>query len=430
MAMEEPEFLSGLFLFLVLSLCGGGALFAVTKRAVAEFQIRLFLLAFSLRFAMALLLYQFGLIEVLKDEDGSGWVVGRSWYEGWLAQGIGLSDLPGVFAQSYQAHHKGYYYLLSIFFFLTGSPYRLPAAVLNCFVGALTVNIGYRTAQTLFSERIAVRVGWWLCFYPSLIVWSAQTIKEPVVILLESLVIYGCVALQQRGFTARHVCLILAAILLLVPFRFYAAYLAAATVVLSFVLGGMVGRRLTIGTFLCSIGIAGSALLLTINLLTRDAGENAIFQHYDLKEIESQRNYVAATTNSGVRIDYDLQSPGGFTGSVLIGGLHLLLAPFPWQLASGSLRMVLVAPEVLLWWWLLATGVVPGIQQMLRRRFRDILPLLIMLLGLGLLYSLTFSNVGLVYRQRAQLLPWLIIFAVVGRDGSLRRRRESAAALE
>ena len=74
------------------------------------------------------------------------------------------------------------------------------AAVLNCFFGALTVVFAYRIARTLFSEWVAIRVGWWTCLLPSLIVWSGQTVKEPAVIFLETLALYGCVNLSKFRF--------------------------------------------------------------------------------------------------------------------------------------------------------------------------------------------------------------------------------------
>ena len=49
-------------------------------------------------------------------------------------------------------------------------------------------------------------------------------------------------------------------------------------------------------------------------------------------------------------------------------------------------------------------GLVPGIRACVRWRFGDVQPLLFFALGMALLYSVLFSNVGLVYRQRAQLL--------------------------
>jgi len=58
--------------------------------------------------------------------------------------------------------------------------------------------------------------------------------------------------------------------------------------------------------------------------------------------------------------------------------------------------------------------VLPGLRLSLRTRLLEILPMLFFIAGLGTLYSIIFSNVGLAYRYRAQLLPWLLIFAMVG----------------
>jgi hypothetical protein len=44
------------------------------------------------------------------------------------------------------------------------------------------------------------------------------------------------------------------------------------------------------------------------------------------------------------------------------------------------------------------------------------MPLLLFLLLLSGVYSLTFGNVGTAYRQRAQLMPYLLIFAAMRRE--------------
>jgi hypothetical protein len=123
-----------------------------------------------------------------------------------------------------------------------------------------------------------------------------------------------------------------------------------------------------------------------------------------------------------VLLQYDLRSWPGILGSVVVGATHLLLAPFPWQLAGGSMRMLLTIPDVVVWWWLVFAGLGPGLRSAVRDRLGDVLPLLVFVLGMGLLYSLTFSNVGLAYRQRAQLLPWLLIFAMAGLEQRALRR--------
>jgi hypothetical protein len=67
-------------------------------------------------------------------------------------------------------------------------------------------------------------------------------------------------------------------------------------------------------------------------------------------------------------------------------------------------------------------GLIPGLRHVCKTRLADALPMLFFMLGLGLLYSMMFGNVGLIFRQRAQLLPWLLIIAVVGLERRAMRK--------
>src|SRR5437667_1451290 len=248
MNQDDPDFAFSLVMFLLLGIIGP-FLLSVTRRhkPTLGFQIRLFFASYTLRFLTSIVIYVFGLVNVLKDEDASGWLVGFYWYKDWLRQGIDFSQLPSILANSFfTQHHQGYYYFVASFFYITDTPTRLPLAVSNCLFGALTVILAYRIARSLFSEWVAVRVGWAVCLFPSMIIWSAQTIKEPIVIFLETLALYGCVQLKQNGFTLRHVLLCSLTILLLIPFRFYAAYVAAAAVALSLLLPQFGKRKFSV----------------------------------------------------------------------------------------------------------------------------------------------------------------------------------------
>ena len=292
-------------------------------------------------------------------------------------------------------------------------PARLPAAALNGFIGALTVVYSYRMALILIPSHLAERVGTWLCVFPSFLMWSAQTIKEPVVILLEVMVIYNCLGLRAHGFSIKRLAGTTACIVMLIPFRFYAAYLALATTLITTFSLIMKSHRSSFGSrFISAAGLIGiGAFLVTSGLL---AGRETHFERFDLEYISKMKSYDLRTSGSSVSMDLDLHTTGGMGLSLLIGGAHLLLSPFPWQLVSGSTRMLIVAPEMVFWWWLVAAGGIRGFRYMVRYRFVDILPVLTMLFGLGILYSLMFTNVGLIYRQRSQLLPFLMIFATVG----------------
>lgn len=413
--MKDPGLPQGLMLALVLALVGT-ALLTLTRRnrAAMSLQVRLFLVALFLRFALSVVIYQFGLVNVLKDEDASGWVGGVMLYDDWTDRHISLIDLPAVLSRMYEGHHTGYFYLLGLFFYLTNSPVRLAAAALNCFCGALTVVFVYRIAHALFSDWVASRAAWWTCLFPSMLIWSAMTLKEPVVILLETMALYGCVQLQQHGFSLRHLLLCAACIVLLAPLRFYASYLVGLTVLLALVLPRIVPRK---GTSMVLVGLVGVALVFMTGRMA--IGDTQSEQSY-LARIQSFRQDVSTGgavvgARSGVRTA-DIRTPGGLVLGTAIGAAHLLLAPFPWQLGGGSMRMLLTLPELLVWWYLVFKGLVPGVRYTLRHRFRDVFVLGVFILGFGLLYSMMFGNVGLVFRQRAQLLPWLLILTAVGME--------------
>ena len=411
--MEDAGVVLGIAIAPML-LCAGYGILATTvnNRATLPLQLRIFVVAFSIRFFAALLIYEFGLNRVLQDEDASGWRYGESLRIQWAGEQKSIFDFPVLFLRSYGEHHRGYYYLLGMLFHVLGDASRLAAAALNCFIGSLVVVINYRVAYALFSPSIARRVGWWACWFPSLVVWSAQTIKEPAVILLESVALYGCVRLRCSGMSFRHVALIAVAIVLMWPFRFYATYITLGAVLLALLTPrtAVASRNRKGLTVPGALLVVGAMLAIAVWLVPWETQ----IEQYDLQFIQRFRKNVATDQGSGLFLDLDLQSPSGFGLAFLVGFAHLLWAPFPWQLASGSTRMLLVAPEMVLWWWLFIVGVIPGLRYSLKHRFWDVQPLLIFILGMSLLYSVIFANVGLVYRQRAQLLPWLLIFAAVG----------------
>ena len=402
----------GVIMFLVLAALGCW-LITLTKnhQQTRHHQIKLFLIAMGVRFLAALAIYEFGLVSIVGDEDSSGVFMGGYYASMWQRQGLSLIDLPSAWVPAFSSHHQGYYYLIGTMTFLTGSNGRLPAAAMNCFFGAMTVVFAYRIARTLFSNWSAVRVGWLVCFFPSMIIWSCQTLKEPVVILLETVALYACVQLKQTGFGVKYILTCGAAMLLLYPFRFYAAVVTAMAVAVTFILPE-IGKRAT-STIAAGIAVAALVIPLAVSsgMMARSQAE---IERLDIERIQKFRRDVAKGQGSGVETNFDMKTTSGFVAGTAVGAAHLLLAPFPWQLGGGSMRMIMSLPEIVVWWWLVFVGLIPGMVYAVKNKLIQIMPALIFIGALGLLYSMMFGNVGLIFRQRAQLLPWLLIFAVVG----------------
>ena len=160
-AGEDPGLFPGLVIALVLAFVGC-LLLRNTRghRGTFQWQTRLFLIAFAVRFGVSIVVYVFGLVNIIKDEDAGGWIAGKLFADQWARQGVTFVDLPAALLGVFDGQHLGYKYMLALFFYLTGSPYRLVAGALNAFFGALTAVLAYRIARSLYSEWVAVRAGW------------------------------------------------------------------------------------------------------------------------------------------------------------------------------------------------------------------------------------------------------------------------------
>src|SRR5438477_6841924 len=343
--MNDIGMVPGTLLVIVLAIFGSTSLFFTwNHRDTVRPQIALFLVSLGTRFAFSTWVYQFGLVKILHDEDSGGWVLGIPLQRLWSQQRLSLIDLPYALLGAFQGEHYGYRYMLGALFYLINSPTRMVAAVLNCFFGALTVVFAYRIARTLFSEWVAIRVGWWTCLLPSLIVWSAQTVKEPVVIFLETLALYACVNLKRSGFSARHIVLCALTTILVIPFRFYVAYISAGAIIFSLLLPHLTRRKMSIGSALVVVLLLVPPLLLSGVLIRHETR----FDKFDAKFISTYRHGLAVGAGSGVETNYDVGTNQGLAMATVTGGAYLLMAPFPWDL-GGSTRKILTTPEVFVW---------------------------------------------------------------------------------
>jgi hypothetical protein len=157
-ALNETGFLQSLVVLLILGLAAG-KLFALTARDeyAKQFEILLFTSAVVIRFIASLLIYEFGLMEVIKDEDAYGWMGGVVLHGDWVRRDVGIFGVlyECVTPFFHPFGNYGYEYLVGFVFYLTNLPARLPAAAVGNICGAATVVVVYRIGRYLFSEWVA-----------------------------------------------------------------------------------------------------------------------------------------------------------------------------------------------------------------------------------------------------------------------------------
>src|SRR5687767_12406118 len=117
---NNDPFLGVIFLLLFAGL--GSFLLKLTREhsQSSREQIRLFLCALGVRFAASIVVYEMGLVNVLGDDDSSGWRSGLALSDEWDKQQLDLLSLPEIWGEAYEKQNRGFQYLAGLFFFITG----------------------------------------------------------------------------------------------------------------------------------------------------------------------------------------------------------------------------------------------------------------------------------------------------------------------
>src|SRR5216684_7472128 len=327
-----------------------------------------------------------------------------------------------VFSRGGAASGWGMLYLVASVYKVVGQN-MLAVQYLNAVLGAATAPLAYMISLEIFPHKRVARIcALLLGFFPSLVLWSSQGLKDGPIVFLLVLSMLATLKLGNR-FSAKYLSALAFSLCCLITLRFYVFYIAVLAITVAFILGR---RRLTAQTFarqlliMIVIGVA-----LAYFGVSRYASQQ--FDAYgNIHQLQLMRLDASRRAGSGFAEDVDVSSPEGALSALPLGLSYLLLAPFPWQLAS--LRQIITLPEMLVWWASLPLLVV-GLIFTIKYRLREVAPILIFTTLLTLTYSILQGNVGTAYRQRAQLLIFYFVFVAVGFILGREKREEKARRL-
>ena len=247
-----------------------------------------------------------------------------------------------AFAQS-GAGAWGMVYLVAGVYELVGVN-KLAIQFINGSVGAATAVVVFYAAQTLFSNlRVSKLSALLVAFFPSLILWSSQGLKDALIVLALALSILATLRLMEK-ITAVYVLVLIASLLALLSLRFYIFYMMSAAVAGSFIIGL---KTLSAQDFLHRfVAVTVIGLAFTWFGVLQYAGQQ-IDQFANLKAIQTSREDQAAA-GSGFAKDVDIQTTEGALTAIPLGIVYLMFAPFPWEFET--LRQSITLPEMVVWW--------------------------------------------------------------------------------
>lgn len=380
---------------------------------------RVFIIGLVLRIAFGLLVYIFELQGFFGADANTYHTLGSRLYEIWF-QNIPSNDPFSQTALSMSLPGWGMNWICGAIYSITG-PNMLASQFFCAVIGAATAPMLYGCALKIFNNRnVAKYSAFFVAVFPACVIWSAQLLKDGLIIFLLVLVMTMVLKLQEKLDYFSIIVLILA-LFGITSLRFYIFYVVAVAVIGSFVVGSSKNQQTIIKRLV-------ACLLVGIGLAYLGGFQNVsdnIEKFGNLEKIQKGRKWSAKVSDSGYGEDTDVSTTGGAIEALPVGFSYLMFAPFPWQ--ATNLRQAIAVPETLLWWASMPLLIV-GIGYTLKNRLRSSIAIILFTVLLTLIYSITQSNVGTAYRQRTQIQVFLFMFVAVG--WQLRKEKQEIKKLE
>ena len=388
-----------------------------------QFLLRLFVLAVLVRIVIASVIFLGNMQEFFGGDANTYHIFGESLNMSWHGDDYHASRYAAFIQSGVGAW--GMLYVVAIVYEVLGSN-MFAVQLINASIGASTAVVVYYVAQTLFNNtRVSKMAALLVAFFPSLILWSSQALKDGLIIMALVLCILATLRLMEK-ITVPYLLVLGCCLAALLSLRFYIFYMMAAAVGGSFVIGmKSADARSFLQRF---VAIAAIGMAFTWFGVIRFA--TAQFERYgNLQMINVSRIDQARNAESGFAKDVDVGTTEGALTVIPIGLLYLLFAPFPWQLAS--LRQGIALPEMLIWWAAFPLLVL-GWWYAVKHRLKQVAPIVLFTTMLTVAYAVFQGNVGTAYRQRSQLLVFYFIFVAVGavlvREKQEEKRRQAQLA--
>ncbi len=406
---------------LCTALAAVAGFYAYRQGSDGAFLLRLFIAALLLRMIVGTAIFVFKGQEFFGGDAITYDYYGLAQLRGWHGDKY-YASIANIFVQQGESSGWGMVYFVAGIYQIVGRN-LLAVQFVNSVIGAATAVIIFLCAHQVFKNLSVARIASIaVAFYPSLVLWSSQGLKDGPIVFFLALSILATLKLGEK-LSAKYIAVLVCSLMALLSLRFYVFYMVCVAIGGAFVIGM---QAITASSFLRQFA---AILLLGLALVYLGVTRSATvqFEQYgNLQRLQRSRLDLATSAESGFGRDVDVSNTTGAISTIPMGMLYLLFAPFPWQITS--LRQSITLPEMIIWWASFPLLIL-GLTFAIKYRLRMISPILIFTVMLTFAYSVFQGNVGTAYRQRAQLLVFYFIFVAVG-FVLLREKREEKKRLE
>src|SRR5947207_7752356 len=264
--------------------------YAYTREVDGPFLLRLFVAALLGRMVVGLLIFVFrgqdffGGDALTYDFYGNAQLIGWGGDKYWQA-------IANQYVRSGQGSGWGMVYLVAAVYGLIGRN-MLAVQLMNAVFGAATAVVIYLCAQQVFqNSRVARIAGIAVAFYPSLVLWSAQGLKDGPIVFFLAIAILSTLRLGEK-LTLRYILILLCALIALLALRFYVFYMICVAIAGAFIIGMQQVTATSFARQFSAVILLG--LALTYVGVTRSAGIQ-LEQYGNLERLQRSRLDLATS---------------------------------------------------------------------------------------------------------------------------------------
>jgi hypothetical protein len=378
---------------------------ALQRSTVDHRLTALLLFSYALRIAIAPLTVSLNVFSSAPTDyggyEGRGELIAHLWHYAGIHY-VDTDELPSLAGVSLPSN------LFACVIYLNGERTHLGCTAIVAAVACFTCLNVYLLGQLLGAGRTAAL---WtagiVSLFPSFLFYTSNTFKDGFVVFA-MIGILGCAVRLARTFSVIQLVLALVFLGCLWFTRFYLVFIIPAPLIL-----GLLGLR------------SQSILRIILTVLVIVASVTALYAYSETPDVvvrHATRTLDIATSESVLNanaegasgVTFESTSP---TGTFALKLLYTLFSPFPWQ--SGSIALQIGKAELFIWYYFVYRALISA-KVMWRDRRSDLLIFASFLAPLTVAYTLSFSNIGLVARQRISVVLVTILLAAA----SWRRQTE------
>ncbi|MGC4094729.1 MAG: glycosyltransferase family 39 protein [Polyangiaceae bacterium] len=345
---------------------------------------------------------------------------------GYAAWGVELSrhlssPLPNA---TFSLKQPGIIWLTGLCYYLVGPVILLPKLI-NGIFGAWAAVFTARIAAHATSDEASRRAGLMAALFPSLVLWGSVLLKDMHTLLGALMCLFGATRLLERG-QARNLVLIAAGLGLVISNRAYQGLFVAVGMLAAYFAKRNPSKgklRSWIMTAVLLSVLVGMLSGVFSEWITPAGDQEGLSERVNV----IRRGYTDADSALDVT-GYDTSTPLGMLAWLPIGVAAMYLAPIPFT--GSSTISSATTPEMLIWYMLLP-AIIRGLgtayrSGALRRIAGPVAYVVVASVG----WATVITNVGSLYRYRAQTLVFLLILLAIDQVRRKNEKEERKRAAE